>query len=108
MPATFRFEEKSLTALITARHSLSEFSWKLPFRDVIMSIPVFAPGFSMVPPGLPCIASCALLELLEHERFFGNLQCVTVAPTASGFSRTLFLFLQLEEELDVHANIWHL
>ena len=30
--------------------------------------------------------------------------CVTVAPTASGFSRTLFLFLLLEEELDVHAT----
>ena len=57
-----------------------------------------------MPPGVPCIASCALLELLEHERFFGNLQCVTVAPTASGFSRTLFLLLQLEEELDVHAT----
>ena len=51
------------------------------------------------------IVYCALLELLEHEKFLGNLQCVTVAPTASGFSRNLFLFLQLEEEeLDVHAT----
>ena len=64
----------------------------------------FATGVSIVPPGVPCVASCALLELLEHERFFGNLQCVTVAPTASGFSRTLFLFLLLEEELDVHEQ----
>ena len=57
-----------------------------------------------MPPGLACFVSCALVGLLEHERFFGNLQCVTVAPTASGFSRNHFLFLQLEEELDVHAT----
>ena len=36
--------------------------------------------------------------------FCNYLHCVTVAPTASGFSRNLFLFLLLEEELDVHAT----
>ena len=29
---------------------------------------------------------------------------MTVAPPISGFSRTLLLFLSLEEELDVHAT----
>ena len=35
---------------------------------------------------------------------FDNLQCVTVAPNASGFSRTLLVFVLLDEELVVHAR----
>ena len=46
----------------------------------------------------------ALVELLIHVRIFDNLQCVTVPPSASGSSRTVFLFLLLEGELDVHAT----
>ena len=69
-----------------------------------MSIPVLHLGSPRCLLVFHVFVSCALLELLEHERFFGNLQCVTVAPTASDFSRTLFLFLLLEEELDVHAT----
>ena len=39
------------------------------------------------------------VEVLDHVRFFDNLRCVTVAPTTSGFSRTLFFFTYLEKNL---------
>ena len=46
----------------------------------------------------------AVVELLDHVMFFDNLHCVTAAPTPSGFSRTLFILLLHEQELDVHAT----
>ena len=52
-------------------------------------------GLKVAPPGIPRFESFALVELLVHVRVFDNFQCVTVAPTASGFSQTFFSFSYL-------------
>ena len=57
-----------------------------------------------MPPGIPSVVHFALVERLDHVRIIDILHCLTVALTASDFSRTVFLFLVLEEELDVHAR----
>ena len=83
LPATFRLDEKSVT---------------------VLRPPQFATGLFVAPPGVPSVVSFALVELLVHVRMFDNIQCVTAAPSASGFSRTLLLFLLLESRTGCSCN----
>ena len=61
---------------------------------------------SVAPLGVPRFVKFSVVQLLDHVKIFSNLKSVSVAPSASGFSRTLFLSLVLREVLDVHAYMY--